>query len=208
MSSPSGERLSVPPAEGSPRTSYHRAAPERVLQPTIIPLSRLDQQGRCSSPPASATIITERRASDSTHGITIASNSSQRRETDEPLDVSNVDVAVSEGLVPSRIPLQPFFERCLAWTGSNKMVTLLGVLTLLLSSGALYITLVSYRVAYNTYRLERWRDCQDRPVTSPYISTVCQATEAYIVLRTSVPIPCASACDTRITALLLLSGRG
>lgn len=169
MFSPSGERLSVLPAEGSPRTSYDRAAPERVLQPTIIPLSRLDQQGRCSSPPASATIITERRASDSTHGSTIASNSSQRRETDEPLDVSNVDVTVGEGLMPSRMPSQPFFfKSCLAWMGSNKIITLIGILTLLLGIGGLYASFKAYRIASNTYRLEKWRDCQDRPVMTTF----------------------------------------
>ena len=164
MSGPSGERLSALSAGGSSRTSYGRAAPQRALQPTVIPLSHLNQQGRCSPSPASSTSSTEGRASYSTHDSTTASNSSQRPETDEPPGVSDVTIAVVEGLVPSRMPLQPFFKRCLAWMGSNKTVSLIGILTLLPGIGALYITVVSYRIAHNTYVLEKWRDCQDRPV--------------------------------------------
>ena len=156
MSSPRGERLS-----GSPRTSYNRAAPERVLQPTNISMSHLDQQGRRISPPASATSSTEGRASDSPHDSATASTS-QRPE------------AVGQGLTPSQMPPQPFFKRCLAWMGSNKIATLIGVLTLLLSVGALYMTVMSYRIANNTYKLEKWRDCQDRPVRTTYSSTVGQ----------------------------------
>ena len=151
MSTPRGERLS-----GSPRTSYNRAAPERVLQPTNISMSHLDRQGRRISPPASATSSTEGRASDSPHDSTTASTS-QRPE------------AVGQGLTPSQMPPQPFFKRCLAWMGSNKIAT---VLTFILSAGAFYMTIKSYITANNTYRLEKWRDCQDRPVRTTYSSTV------------------------------------
>ena len=195
MSSPKAETLSVLPAEDSPRTSNPRAAPEPILQPTIIPLGRLDQQGRCNSPPTPATSSTERRAKDSTHDGTTASNSSQRPETVEPLNVSNVDVTVDGALVPSRIPLQPFFKRCLAWMGSNKMITLIGILTFLLGIGGLYVAFKAYKIASNTYTLERWRDSQDRPVMTPYTCTVCQATGAYIVFRTLAPTLCAFACE-------------
>ena len=160
MSGPSGERLSALSAGGSSRTSYGQTAPQGVLQPTTIPLSHLDHQGRCTSPPASSTSSTEGRASDSTHDSTRASNSSQRPEPDEPPGVSDINIAVVEGLVPSRRPLRTFFKYCLAWMGSNRAVTL----TLLLGIGTLYVTVVSYRIARNALVLEEWRDCQDRPV--------------------------------------------
>ena len=171
MSSPSGERGSVLPVGGSPRTSYHRTVPESVLPPTIIEMSRLDLQGRCSSPPASGTSNTEGRASDSTHDSTRASNSSQRPETNVPPGVLNADVSVGQGLMPSQMPRQPFFKRCLTWMDSNKIDTLMGTLGFLVSIVVLYMTARSYRIANNAYTMERWRDCQDRPVRTTYGST-------------------------------------
>ena len=166
MSGPSEERLSVLPAGSFLRTSYRRSAPERVLQPADIPMSRLDRQGRCSSPPSSVMSGTEPGASDSTHGSDTAPNSSQRPETEEPSHFLNIDVTADESLMPSR------FKRCLAWMGSNKTATLLGILALLLGVGTLYPTIKSYIIAKNTYTLEKWRDCQDRPVRTIYSSTV------------------------------------
>lgn len=168
MSGPSEERLSVSPAGSFLRTSYRRAAPERVLQPADIPMSRLDRQGRCSSPPASVMSGTEPGASDSTHDSTTASNFSQRPETEEPPHVLNIDITTNESLMPSR------FKRCLAWMGSSKTSTQLGILALLLAIGTLYLTIMSYIITNNTYTLEKWRDCQDRPVRTIYNSTVRQ----------------------------------
>ena len=170
MSNPSRERLSILPAEGSPRTLFDGAAPEceRGLQSANIPMSRLDQQGRRSSAPASATSSPDGRASDSTDDSTTVSTPPQRPEGGEPLDVLNENAIARESVVPPR----RYFKRCLAWMDSNKMITLIGILALSLSAGALYTTVVSYRIADNTYRLERWRDCQDRLVRTTYNSTV------------------------------------
>ena len=52
--------------------------------------------------------------------------------------------------------------------GSNKAVTLVGLLTLVLGIGGSYVAVLSYYIAYKTYTMERWKDCQDRPVRSAY----------------------------------------
>ena len=58
-----------------------------------------------------------------------------------------------------------FLARSLSWMGSNKSLTILGILTLGLGVGGLYVAAVSYNVAMRTYVIERWKDCQDRPVS-------------------------------------------
>lgn len=68
-------------------------------------------------------------------------------------------------LLPRWRRLSAFVARCLAWMGSNKAVTTIGLVTLALGIAGLYVAIISYSVAYRTYAIERWKDCQDRLVS-------------------------------------------